>query len=110
VGAVLPVDLQETPCRLPSMRCSVVVPDPGRSAFVVAAEGRPGREADLASCRAAVTAAHGGQVAAWLQLLPRPVAASPSRASPTGRPSARRPPSPGSQAPERPGQAGVLTA
>ncbi|SFT93909.1 fatty-acyl-CoA synthase [Geodermatophilus amargosae] len=69
-GTVLPVDLQETVCRLPSVRYAVVVPDSGRGVRVVAAEAWPGGEVDVASVRAAVTAEHGREVAASVQVLP----------------------------------------
>jgi fatty-acyl-CoA synthase len=69
-GTVLPVDLQETVCRLPSVRYAVVVPDAGRGVRVVAAEAWPGGEVDVASCRAAVTAVHGREVAGSVQVLP----------------------------------------
>nr|WP_275586299.1 AMP-binding protein [Geodermatophilus normandii] len=69
-GTVLPVDLQETVCHLPSVRYAVVVPDAGRGVRVVAAEAWPGGEVDVASCRAAVTAVHGREVAASVQVLP----------------------------------------
>ncbi|WP_369253183.1 class I adenylate-forming enzyme family protein [Geodermatophilus amargosae] len=69
-GSVLPVDLQETVCRLPSVRYAVVVPDAGRGVRVVAAEAWPGGEVDVASCRVAVTAVHGREVAASVQVLP----------------------------------------
>ncbi|MGR7027505.1 class I adenylate-forming enzyme family protein [Geodermatophilus sp. URMC 62] len=69
-GTVVPVDLQETLCRRPSVRYAVVVPDAARGVRVVAAEAWPGGEVDVASCRAAVTAVHGREVAATVQLLP----------------------------------------
>ncbi|MEX5718392.1 class I adenylate-forming enzyme family protein [Geodermatophilus maliterrae] len=68
-GTVLPVDLQETVCHLPSVRYAVVVPDAARGVRVVAAEAWPGGEVDLGSCRAAVTAVHGREVASSVQVL-----------------------------------------
>ncbi|MGY1746842.1 class I adenylate-forming enzyme family protein [Blastococcus sp. SYSU D00695] len=67
---VPPVALQETLCRLPSVRYAVPVTDLERGVRLAAVEPWPGGSVDVASCRAAVVAAHGPAVGAALRVLP----------------------------------------
>ncbi|WP_181784947.1 class I adenylate-forming enzyme family protein, partial [Pseudonocardia pini] len=70
LGAVTPTELQDTLCRVPSVRYAVLVADPARDVRIVAAQAWPGGAVDVAECRAAVAAEHGEAVAASLHLLP----------------------------------------
>jgi fatty-acyl-CoA synthase len=69
-GAVPTVDLQDTLCRLPSVRYAVLVADLEQDVRVAAVEPWPGRTVDPEECRAAVAAGHGAEVAASLRVLP----------------------------------------
>ena len=71
LGQVTPAELQETLCRLPSVRYAVLVHDPDGD-WVAAAEPWPGGAVDADACRAAVAAAHGAAVAGTLRVLPLP--------------------------------------
>jgi fatty-acyl-CoA synthase len=74
LGAVTPTELQDTLCRLPSVRYAVLVADPGgdgaRGVRIAAAEAWPGGAVDVADCRAAVAARYGEAVAATLHVVP----------------------------------------
>jgi fatty-acyl-CoA synthase len=69
-GSVTPADLQETLCRLPSVRYAVLAVDLDRGVRLAAAEPWPGGTVDVDGCRAAVAADHGAAVAATLHVLP----------------------------------------
>ncbi|MCF7552764.1 class I adenylate-forming enzyme family protein [Pseudonocardia sp. WMMC193] len=70
LGAVTPVELQDTLCRLPSVRYAVLVADPETGVRIAAAQAWPGGAVDVADCRAAVAARYGEAVAASLQVVP----------------------------------------
>ncbi len=67
---VATVDLQDTLCRLPPVRYAVLVTDPERDVRIAAVEARQGMTVDGESCRVAVSAAHGREVAGPLHVLP----------------------------------------
>ena len=67
---VSPLLVQDTLCRLPSVRYAVVVVDPATGAWVVPAEAWPGSTVDPAECLAAVRAAYGPSAADPLVVLP----------------------------------------
>jgi fatty-acyl-CoA synthase len=67
---VSPTLVQDTLCRLPSVRYAVVVVDPVTGAWVVPAESWPGSVVDPAECLAAVEAAYGPSAADPLVILP----------------------------------------
>jgi fatty-acyl-CoA synthase len=67
---VSPLLVQDTLCRLPSVRYAVVVVDPVTGAWVVPAEAWPGATIDPAECVAAVAAAYGPSAADPLVILP----------------------------------------
>jgi len=54
-----PVDLQDTLCRLPSVRYAVVITDPDRGVALAAVEPWPGGSVDLAACATALSVEHG---------------------------------------------------
>jgi fatty-acyl-CoA synthase len=66
---VSPLLVQDTLCRLPSVRYAVVVVD-ATGAWVVPAEAWPGSTVDPAECLAAVKAAYGPSAADPLVVLP----------------------------------------
>jgi fatty-acyl-CoA synthase len=70
LGAVSPVDMQDTLCRLPSVRYAVIVTDPERGGCVAALQAWPGGVVDTAACRTAVAAGYGASLAASVTLLP----------------------------------------
>ena len=70
VGAtVMPVDLQDTLCRLASVRYAVLVAEPDRGVLVAAVEAWPGGTVDVEQCRAAVADEHGQAAADALHFL-----------------------------------------
>ena len=69
-AAVMPVDLQETLCRLASVQYAVLVADPDPGVLVAAVEAWPGGVVDIKQCRAAVAERHGQVAAAALHFLP----------------------------------------
>lgn len=70
LGAVTTVDLQDTLCRLPSVRYAVLVADLEEDVCIAAVEAWPGGTVDAEECRDAVAAEHGPEVAATLRVLP----------------------------------------
>ncbi|WP_433502393.1 class I adenylate-forming enzyme family protein [Pseudonocardia halophobica] len=70
LGAVTTVDLQDTLCRLPSVRYAVLVADLEEGVRIAAVEAWPGGTVDAEECRDAVAAEHGPEVAASLRVLP----------------------------------------
>lgn len=70
LGAVTTVDLQDTLCRLPSVRYAVLVADLEQGVRIAAVEAWPGGSVDAEECRDAVAAEHGPEVAASLRVLP----------------------------------------
>jgi fatty-acyl-CoA synthase len=67
---VSPLLVQDTLCRLPSVRYAVVVVDPATGAWVVPAEAWPESTVDPAECVAAVSAAYGPEAADPVVVLP----------------------------------------
>ena len=67
---VTPAGIEDTLCRLASVRYAVLVPDPERGRRVAAVEAWPGGAVDAAACRQAVAAEHGAEVAGSLVLAP----------------------------------------
>ncbi|MFO1047605.1 MAG: AMP-binding protein [Geminicoccaceae bacterium] len=67
---VTPTGIEDTLCRLPSVRYAVVVPDPEHGCRVAAVEAWPGGTVEEAGCRQAVAASYGAEVAASLVLAP----------------------------------------
>ncbi|GAA2876872.1 AMP-binding protein [Pseudonocardia halophobica] len=70
LGAVTTVDLQDTLCRLPSVRYAVLVADLEEGVRIAAVEAWPDGTVDAEECRVAVAAEHGPEVAASLRVLP----------------------------------------
>jgi fatty-acyl-CoA synthase len=70
LGAVTTVDLQDTLCRVPSVRYAVLVADLDEGVRVAAVEAWSGGTVDAEECRAAVAAEHGAEVAASMHVLP----------------------------------------
>lgn len=64
------VDLQDTLCRVQSVRYAVPVTDPGRGVRIAAVQAWPGGRVDNAACLDAVVAEHGAAIAASLRVLP----------------------------------------
>ncbi len=64
------VDLQDTLCRIPSVRYAVPVFDLDRGVRIAAVEAWPGGRVDGVACVDAVAAEHGAAIAASLQVLP----------------------------------------
>lgn len=64
------VDLQDTLCRVPSVRYAVPVVDPAAGLRIAAVLAWPGGEVDATSCVDAVAAEHGAAIAASLRILP----------------------------------------
>jgi fatty-acyl-CoA synthase len=62
LGAVTPTELQDSLCRLPSVRYAVLVSDPATGVRLAAVEAWPGGTVDVADCRAAVRDRHGVDV------------------------------------------------
>lgn len=69
-GGVPFVDLQDTLCRVASVRYAVPVADLVHGVRVVAALAWPGGQVDAAACVEAVSAEHGATIAASLRVLP----------------------------------------
>ena len=64
--AVTPTAVEDTLCRLASVRYAAIAPDRGTGRWVVAVAPWPGATVDARECRAAVAVEHGAATAAAL--------------------------------------------
>jgi fatty-acyl-CoA synthase len=69
---ITPTLLEETLCRLRTLRYAVVIGDVTAPAWIAAVEAWPGQKAEPNACTTALMAAHGPAVAAKVRILPVP--------------------------------------